>query len=343
MSFTSSINSIGATVRQPAATPVAAATAAKRSFFDKPVTSLGRSVTSELSQLKARFSKALGRDGTPSATTILEGAVRKAHTELSRIDELYTEAGYAKKPGATLPNNPDAAAIKELRSRLSAVANTEGFTKAAPLNGLSAEKTAKLKGLIERNRHDPMFKLMGPSKFLGYALKSEENLAKADPIIQQCAARMTTCEGVALFGYTCADYAMLNSALRNGKGSAGIDAYVSHATSAMRKCPPYTENAGVTRRAIKDPEGKPGWATNRYGNNSTVAELAFTSTGVLPAQSTYEMVVTGHGYDVSAFSAWPAETEVLYPPGTIFYITVSPDAPNVFHAQQVTTPDSGRL
>lgn len=291
----------------------------------------------------ASFKAALAEEHGAKPAAMLADAVESARKELAKLDRNYNAAGYPTTPGT--PGAMSADLVKETRARLKELVDSVQLGKKDQLTAGTVQQADWLAGELAAHRHDPMVKMMGPTKFLGYLLAVEKQIASipaADKEARAAAASMTTLEKVALYGYTCADYKVLNPALWN-QGSKpldpGVRAHIDHATSAIKKAPVYAEihKSGLpvaTERGVADPTGAPGWVQSRYTDGGTVTEAGFFSTTRNKAAGQYTMKVFGQGHDVSAFSAWPGEKEVLFPPGTEFRIKRDAGNPNEIIAVQ---------
>jgi hypothetical protein len=124
---------------------------------------------------------------------------------------------------------------------------------------------------------------------------------------------------VAVRGYTSSDYSLLNEALRSGDPAqvAQVDAYVKCASSGLEQLPSYN---GLTVRGVDLTADQAAG----YVPGTNITEQAFTSTTANPATAfsgnttmTFKSVT---GSDVSGLSNYPAEHEVLFPPGTQFKV-----------------------
>ncbi|WP_275952242.1 ADP-ribosyltransferase [Mycobacterium heckeshornense] len=132
----------------------------------------------------------------------------------------------------------------------------------------------------------------------------------------------------ALADYTGTGYAELNSALRSDTVDAAQQARIDALNRALEKLPTY--DGPVVRGTNLPPE-----VLARYQPGEVVTESAFTSTTTNPAVALSPAfagnvefrILSSTGRDVSSFSMFPDEQEILFPPGTNFYVvnrTVDP-------------------
>lgn len=132
----------------------------------------------------------------------------------------------------------------------------------------------------------------------------------------------------AIYEYTTnSGYKIMNPYLRNPdsyppEAAAAIQARSELVSAALAKLPPQP---GVTIRGADLPED----VLKNYEEGTVVTERAFTSTSVDPwvvAKKSFQgnviMAITGKsGRDISRFSMYPTEQEVLYDKGNQFIIT----------------------
>lgn len=132
----------------------------------------------------------------------------------------------------------------------------------------------------------------------------------------------------ALGDYTGLGYRDLNNALRTDVLDASQQARVDAVTRALEKLPPYE---GPVIRGTNVPAD----VLDRYVPGQVITEPAFTSTTTLRAVAEGPAfagnaefrIFSTTGRDVSSFSTYPGEQEILFPPGTKFYVvskTVDP-------------------
>jgi hypothetical protein len=125
----------------------------------------------------------------------------------------------------------------------------------------------------------------------------------------------------ALNNYTGLGHEDLNDALRNETVDASQQARVDALNRALDKLPPY--EGPVVRGTDLPPD-----VLAQYQPGTAVTEPAFFSTSMNPAvpQSTAFAgnvefrVLSRTGRDISSFSIFPTEQEVLFPSGVTFYV-----------------------
>jgi ADP-ribosyltransferase exoenzyme len=135
------------------------------------------------------------------------------------------------------------------------------------------------------------------------------------------AAPLTTEHLSALADYTGPGHEDLNDALRNETVDASQQARVDALNRALDKLPPY--EGPVVRGTDLPPD-----VLAQYQPGAAVTEPAFFSTSMNPAvpQSTAFAgnvefrVLSRTGRDISSFSMFPTEQEVLFPTGVTFYV-----------------------
>lgn len=186
---------------------------------------------------------------------------------------------------------------------------------------------------IEKYQNDPMFQFVGTLKFLSFLKKSDTNL---EMDLEAKNFGLTDLERVAIYGYTTADYTVINPALR-GAGAGEIAnprlrAYAQYAVDGLRKLPdlpardPETNEPLVLRRAIFT-EPSSGWCARTFVLNGLYRDYAFMSTSKVIGQGFANLKFTfvdgkpTHAKNVKAFSAWPGENEFLLMPGVEFTVT----------------------
>jgi hypothetical protein len=135
------------------------------------------------------------------------------------------------------------------------------------------------------------------------------------------AAPLMTEHVSALNNYTGLGHEDLNDALRNETVDASQQARVDALNRALDKLPPY--EGPVVRGTDLPPD-----VLAQYQPGAAVTEPAFFSTSINPAvpQSTAFAgnvefrVLSRTGRDISSFSMFPTEQEVLFPTGVTFYV-----------------------
>ena len=136
-------------------------------------------------------------------------------------------------------------------------------------------------------------------------------------------------EFAALRAYTGSSYRRLNSELRGSGYSANVylQAYVDAALHGLAKAPKYK---GWTNRGMSISAGDLAAVKARYLPGSIVEEHAFTSTSTASGfgGNVRYRVLSQTGVDVSKFSRYPGEMEVLMAPGTRFRIVSVTEGPS---------------
>jgi hypothetical protein len=125
----------------------------------------------------------------------------------------------------------------------------------------------------------------------------------------------------ALADYTGPGYTDLNDALRNGTLDASLSARVDALKGALEKLPPY-EGPVIRGSNI------PAEMLAQYKPGEVIVEHAFLSTTKNPAVAQLPtfagnvefQILSKSGRDISSFSMFPEEQEVLFTAGTEFYI-----------------------
>jgi ADP-ribosyltransferase exoenzyme len=142
------------------------------------------------------------------------------------------------------------------------------------------------------------------------------------------AGRFDSDDLTAMADYTGSGYLDLNDSLRNIAVDASQRARIEALRNALRKLPAY--DGTVVRGTDLPPE-----VIAQYQPGEVITEKAFLSTTMNPtvAQSTAFAgnaefrILSRTGRDISSFSVFPTEREVLFPPGAHFYVmsrTVDP-------------------
>lgn len=126
----------------------------------------------------------------------------------------------------------------------------------------------------------------------------------------------------ALADYSGPGYRDMNNALRSGEMDASQQVRIEAVKTALAKLPPY--EGPVVRGTNLPPE-----VLARYRPGEVITEDAFlsTTTNVGVARSpTFTgnvefRILSKSGRDISSFSLFPEEREILFPPGTKFYVS----------------------
>ena len=132
---------------------------------------------------------------------------------------------------------------------------------------------------------------------------------------------LTWDDRLALADYTGSGYADLNRALRSDALDASQHARIDALNNALGKLPAY--QGPVIRGTNLPPE-----VLDQYRPGEIVTEDAFlsTTTNTAVARSpTFAgnvefRILSSAGRDISSVSMIPAEQEILFPPGTRFYV-----------------------
>jgi len=134
---------------------------------------------------------------------------------------------------------------------------------------------------------------------------------------------LTEVEASAITTYTGSAYKQLNNSLRDGKyaGDTALQAYVEAAQHGLAKMPKYQ---GISSRGMSfgQEELKKVLATYRKG--AVIEDSAFVSTSydeqAAFSGNVYMRVNGKTGVNVSQYSKYQGEREVLFMPGTRFRI-----------------------
>lgn len=126
----------------------------------------------------------------------------------------------------------------------------------------------------------------------------------------------------ALADYSGPGYREMNNALRSGEMDASQQIRIEAVKTALAKLPPY--EGPVIRGTNLPPE-----ILARYRPGEVITEDAFVSTttnaGVARsptfAGNVEFRILSKTGRDISSFSLFPEEREILFPPGTKFYVS----------------------
>lgn len=121
--------------------------------------------------------------------------------------------------------------------------------------------------------------------------------------------------------YTGLGYRDLNDALRGNAVEASQLARIEAIKSALQKLPPY--RGPVVRGTDLPPE-----VLAQYRPGEVVTEEAFLSTSTNPAVARSTAfsgnvefrIFSKTGRDISSVSLFPGEREILFPPGSHFYV-----------------------
>jgi hypothetical protein len=139
--------------------------------------------------------------------------------------------------------------------------------------------------------------------------------------VAHTAQPLTSQDLSALNNYTGPGHVDLNDALRNGTLDASHHARVDALNRALDKLPPYS---GPVVRGTDLPAD----VLARYQPDAIITEPAFLSTSMEPAVAQSSAfsgnvefrILSKTGRDISSFSLFPSEREVLFPNGTQFYV-----------------------
>ncbi|ORV55905.1 hypothetical protein AWC05_12085 [Mycobacterium florentinum] len=125
----------------------------------------------------------------------------------------------------------------------------------------------------------------------------------------------------ALADYTGSGYTDLNYALRNGTLDASQAARIDALNRALEKLPKY-EGTVIRGSDLPDEalaQYKPGEVFTELGFLSTTTDVAVARSPVFSGNVEFQIVSTS-GRDVSSYSMFPEEQEILFPSGTRFYV-----------------------
>ncbi|MFO0615113.1 MAG: ADP-ribosyltransferase [Polyangiaceae bacterium] len=223
-------------------------------------------------------------------------------------------AGHKAKLVGKYPTAKDTETTKMLEAIVSRLGTPEG--------------RQSFKAELDSAKSDPLYAAMGPDKFASLLAWSDAMLEQSrnheDPSRRARAEAadtygLTPAERVAILGYTTGDYTAINPALRRGNSDASLEVYIDTIKRGLAKLPDYTGSTTVERGV-----GDGAWTKDAFVKGKDFKDGAFTSTatpGKAP-MADWKVVILGQsgGKDVGIFSAWPAEAEVLYPPGTEYVI-----------------------
>jgi hypothetical protein len=139
--------------------------------------------------------------------------------------------------------------------------------------------------------------------------------------VAHAAPSLTSQDLSAFANYTGPEHEYLNDALRTDTMDASQQARVDALNRALAKLPPHT---GLVYRGADLPPD----VLAQYQRGEVVTELAFVSTSVDPAVANSSAfagnvefwIVSKTGRDISEFSQFPTEHEVLFANGLQFYV-----------------------
>ncbi|OSC24311.1 hypothetical protein B8W69_22125 [Mycobacterium vulneris] len=125
----------------------------------------------------------------------------------------------------------------------------------------------------------------------------------------------------AMDDYTGLGYRDLNDALRGNAVEASQLARIEAIKSALQKLPPY-------RGPVVRGTDLPTEVLSQYQPGEVITEKAFLSTSTNPAVARSTAfsgnvefrIFSNTGRDISSVSLFPGECEILFPPGTRFYV-----------------------
>ncbi len=217
-----------------------------------------------------------------------------------------------------------------------------------------------IKKQIERYKNNPMFQYLGPLKFLSFLAKSDENrnpeqVAKREDLTdaqkihlitaleEAKTINMTDLQKVAIYGYTSADYRILNPAMRDAGDNPikdpGLKAYVDNIIGGLNAIPDIASPLVLKRAIFAVPSSELvqsilNKAKHPEKNDPTHKDPAFMSTikdlhlkaqGPANLEIHFEEGQQTHAKNILAFSAWQGEEEILLMPNREYTITKHPD------------------
>lgn len=161
---------------------------------------------------------------------------------------------------------------------------------------------------------------------------SEPNFPVAGGECSSPVTRLTSEDLFALADDTGSGYQELNTALRSGALESSHQTRISALMKALDKLPPHN---GLVVRGTNLPAD----VLARYQSGGIITEEVFISTTTNPAVAASPVfagnvefrILSISGRDVSSVSMYPEEQEILFPPGTQFYI-----------ASKTLDPETGR-
>ena len=187
------------------------------------------------------------------------------------------------------------------------------------------ERANRIAKAIAENKDHALFKQWGATKFSSFVALSDSNLEKS----KVSTHGMTTMERAALLGYSTGDYDILNPAMRKGKGQLTdpyLDAYAKEVKGALKRIPDYQMPSGqVLHRAIypSPTAGGNDWCKTAFVKGNTYSDFAFGSTALKlgqPGEWNLEIKGTKDAKNITPYSAWPGEAEVLVFPETKYTV-----------------------
>ncbi len=187
------------------------------------------------------------------------------------------------------------------------------------------ERANRIAKAIAENKDHSLFKQWGATKFSSFVALSDSNLEKSKVPTHG----MTSMERAALLGYSTGDYNTLNPAMRKGKGQLTdpfLDAYTKEVKGALKKIPDYQMPSGqVLHRAIYPSPiaGANDWCKTAFVKGNTYSDFAFGSTALKmgqPGEWNLQITGTKDAKNITPYSAWPGESEVLVFPGTKYTV-----------------------
>ncbi|URA07125.1 minor head protein [Xanthomonas phage Mallos] len=236
-------------------------------------------------------------------------------------------AGY--EPAASAKVKLKEAAAYELKkvggaSQTAAAAKPSVTPAAAPQVDLTPNRPAATprEGLPPPPRFNAAQRAAGIRKYAGSLPTGELNTINAGQR-KNGLAELTAEEAAAIKAYTGNTYRALNNALRNGKyaGDTALQAYVDAAQHGLAKMPKYT---GLSSRGMTFGQVELKKILSTYQKGTVIEDSAFVSTsyGERAAFSgNVFMRVNGKtGVNVSQYSYYKGEREVLFMPGTRFRV-----------------------
>lgn len=192
-----------------------------------------------------------------------------------------------------------------------------------------------VKNMLVADKDSPAFKNLGALKFISYVLVVKENFQNAG---KQIPEGLTNSQIAAIHCYTTKEgIDLMNSALRAGAGvvkDPSLRALIDDAKSGMQKLPEIngplqTVYRGIaTAPTIADIQNKAKaeakWREQNLAKGGIYMDHAFGSCMTVDyTQGVYKLTIHGlyNARDISLFSAFPKEQEVVFLPGTKFRIT----------------------
>lgn len=177
-------------------------------------------------------------------------------------------------------------------------------------------------GLPPPPRFTAQQRAAGIRKFAG-ALPSKQMTAMNAEQRRNGLQELTAEEAAAIRAYTGGTYRTLNNSLRGHKYAGGplLQAYVDAAQHGLAKMPKYS---GISSRGMTMDEGKLRAMLSTYRSGAVVEDAAFISTSYGQEAAfggNVLMRITGKsGVNISQYSQYSSEREVLFMPGTRFHV-----------------------